>query len=226
MNANSVRYVKPMDEGQSLEIKQMFGKRGPWMLNGHRLDYLQTADVMLDASTTTTSSVSLSETKSGNANMVGRALVGGALLGAPGAIVAGATGTKKTSSTSYAVETLNTDLTVRLGFSTGEVAHVIVTHKSAFQWLLSFVGRPPATDEELEKERALAEEEKTRDDLEREARSVLPLELPPDRTRLYTVLIYGAVTMGYFLLAPFHISVRIVIFFICTIVGLPLLGMS
>lgn len=160
------------DSEASFEIKRLFDSHGPWTINGKRLDELESVDIVLDSSTSSRHETSLGKTTANAGSLVGRAVVGGALLGGAGAVLGGATGTKTNVSTATSVETRNTELTCKLKFSNGDILHTIITDVAAYHWLLAFTSSPAATAQELEREGTLAATAKKRLDQEQRARVI------------------------------------------------------
>ncbi|CAN7750659.1 hypothetical protein LJR066_006672 [Acidovorax sp. LjRoot66] len=144
--------IRPVDHenGSVFTFSRMFGTHGPHLIDGKRLDQLTGVDLLLDSSTSVVSQTSYATTTSNATGVLGRAVVGGLVAGGVGALVGGTTGAKTTTSAGSSVESINTQLTVKLTFEAGQTIHAVVTDLAAYHWLLSFPGKPPATSEELE----------------------------------------------------------------------------
>ncbi|MFZ4621109.1 MAG: hypothetical protein ACOYNS_11155 [Bacteroidota bacterium] len=144
----------------SAHIERMFVTHGPYQINGYRLDQLKSIDLLVDSSTST-STVNESgtiTTKAKTGNLIGRTIVGATVLGGPGAIIGGTTGTKSSisSSTSVITETKNHQLTAKLTFYNKKSLNVFITDLEGYHWLLGMTGQKPMTQKELEVEKGLA----------------------------------------------------------------------
>jgi hypothetical protein len=145
------------------KVERMFKTHGAFLLNGVRLDTLSKLQILVDSSTSTRLESGQSISTSDTGSAVGRAIVGGVILGEAGAIIGGMTGKKTSAIDSVTTEVKNTQLTAELTFHDGSTMNVFLTSLDVYHWLLEMVGKPPMTDEELEIERKLSievEEEK------------------------------------------------------------------
>lgn len=141
-HSNSIRPVDH-ENGSVFTFSRMFGTHGPHLIDGKRLDQLTGVDLLLDSSTSVVSQTSYATTTSNATGVLGRAVVGGLVAGGVGALVGGTTGAKTTTSAGSSVESINTQLTVKLTFEAGQTIHAVVTDLAAYHWLLSFPGKPP-----------------------------------------------------------------------------------
>jgi len=150
-------------------VERMYGTHGPHTLNGKRLDCLTNVQILANSSTSTTIQTgdSISHAKSGS--MLGRAAVGGVLLGGTGAAVGAMTGKRELQSNAISNETLNIELTAELSFNDGSSMYVLLKSMESFHWLLSYVGKEPLTDEKLMAEKMNAEAEAAAEEAEEEA---------------------------------------------------------
>lgn len=141
-------------------ISRLYGAYGSQTIEGHRLDCLTNVQILANSSTSTINQTGSSIDQAKTGSMLGRAAVGGALLGGTGAIVGGITGKRESLHDNTSIETLHTELTAELSFNDGTSLYVLLTTIEVFHWLLSFVGKAPLTDEELKKEEELAIKQK------------------------------------------------------------------
>jgi hypothetical protein len=138
------------------KVERMFKTHGVFLINGVRLDTLSKLQILVDSSTSTRFESGQSITTSDTDSAVGRAIVGGIILGGAGAVIGGTTGKKTSAIDSVITEVRNTQLTAGLTFNDGSTMNVFLTSLEVYHWLLDMVGKPPMTDEELEAERKLA----------------------------------------------------------------------
>jgi len=147
-------------------IEKLFETFGPYTIEGRRLDLLTKVQLLVDSSTTSTyqSGTNTSIAKTGS--MVGRAVMGGVLIGGVGAVIGGLSGKRESVINTVNNEILHTELTAELIFEDGYSLYVLLKDKGSFHWLLSFVNQTPLTDEEIEIDREKREKEVERIRLE------------------------------------------------------------
>ena len=81
---------------EKANIRKMFSSHGPYLIGDLRLDSLTSVNLLVDSSTTTSHQTGNHEsiTKAKTGSMLGRAVVGGVLLGGTAAAVGAITGKK------------------------------------------------------------------------------------------------------------------------------------
>lgn len=158
---------------KSFNIKKLFESHGPWTIDNHRLDELTSIDILLNSSASVTEETSTGKTTANTGSMIGRAAAGGVLLGGVGAVVGGITGAKTTVNTSTSIESLETKLTCKLTFADGKILHAIITDPAAYHWLLAFTTSRKFTEEEIEEEKLIANNNKIRLNKEQHAKDIL-----------------------------------------------------
>lgn len=203
------------ERSQPFQFKQLHGTHGPWLINGLRLDELDSAEILLDSSTSTMHQTSTSTSTASNASAIGRAVVGGVALGGVGAVIGGTTGKRSTISTATAVESKAVELTVKLTFIGGEVLHAIVTDVAAYHWLLEFTTVAPATDEELATLARQATFQRNEQAIADRARQLLPKPAPKSVSEFWGTAAIAAVSVVIYVLlgsgSAFWIAVVLVV---------------
>lgn len=213
------------ERSQPFEFKQLHGTHGPWLINGLRLDELESAEILLDSSTSTVRETSQSTSTASSSSSIGRAIVGGVALGGVGAVIGGATGKRLTETTSNAVESKDIELTVKLVFIGGEVLHAIVTDVAAYHWLLEFTTMAPASAEDIARQSRQAMILKNEQSLADRAKWLLPKPSPKRISEGWGTLGIGAVSAGaYIMLGQGSLFWLIVIAVASCVVGALCLG--
>lgn len=121
-------------------VRRMYGTHGPYMIGDYRLDRLVDTNVLVDSSTSTLHESGAIDSKTNTGSMLGRAVVGGVLLGGAGAAVGGVTASKNSTVNTTTTETKHVELTLKLLFSVGNPLIVIVKSLETYHWLLGQVG--------------------------------------------------------------------------------------
>ncbi|MEI7868038.1 MAG: hypothetical protein WCI11_09095 [Candidatus Methylumidiphilus sp.] len=160
-------YVLKSGESFPANISRLFETHGPYTIEGHRLDLLTKVQVLVDSSTSTIKSTGESTSEANTGSMLGRAVVGGVLLGGSGVITGGLSGKRESNTKTISSESLNTEITAELIFLDGISIYVVIRSIESFHWLLSFAGQPSLTDDELEIEKNKAEKEAELKELQR-----------------------------------------------------------
>ncbi len=152
---------------------------GPLLLNGHRLDLLKDIKVLVDSSTVTSREEGESITTTNSASMVGRAIVGGAVLGPVTAAVGAVTAKKESKTSSVITEVNNLELTVQLIFEDDFILNAVIKSKKIYHFLLGMVTAEPMLEVDyllgckLEKQKQL----KLADEVQKLADEALVTEL-------------------------------------------------
>jgi len=89
-------------------IERLFKTHGPYTIEGQRLDFLTKVQLLVDSSTTSTSQSGTSTSKANTGNMIGRAVVGGILIGGVGAVIGGLSAKRESDINNISSETLHT----------------------------------------------------------------------------------------------------------------------
>lgn len=187
-------YILKNGGKQKVSVVKMFNTHGAYLLDGKRVDHLQKVQLLHDSSTQTHSQTGSSIDTVNNANMLKRAVVGGVLTGGVGAVVGGVTAERTSSINSVTKTTVNTELTAELTYSDGETQFVLFNDLKPYHWLLSFVNQPPMTDAELENERLLAQQLKSKNEFSFQLnRLFLMPETIEDKIRKHKYYIHVAV---------------------------------
>jgi hypothetical protein len=134
-------------------------------LEGQRLDKLIKVQLLLDSSTTSTFQTGTEVNKANTGSMIGRAIIGGVLLGGTGAVIGGLSGKRESEINAQSYSTTRTEFTAELLFDNGKSIYVLIKSQSAFHWLLGFANQPSLTNEELaiEKQKSIKYKKKKED---------------------------------------------------------------
>ncbi|MBB6558871.1 hypothetical protein HNP48_001535 [Acidovorax soli] len=208
--------------GAVFTFSRLYETHGPFTLNGHRLDQLVNVHLLLDSSTSVTTSATHATTTSDASGVLGRAVVGGIVGGGTGALIGATTGGKTTKATSSAVETRSTDLTVKLEFHDGYALHAIISDQRAYHWLLAFVEQEPASEADLEEQRQQAETLRERTILEARAHELMPMRPLSSMGPGPVILGVGCVLAVAVLAVPISLGVAIGIWLAVMVVLTPL----
>jgi hypothetical protein len=138
------------------QVEKLFKTHGPYELEGQRLDKLVKVQIISDSSTQSISQTGKETTKANTGEVIGRAIVGGVLLGGAGAVVGGMTGSHESKSKSSSRTLNKVEYTVELIFEEEVLLYVLVKSQDALHWLLSFVNQPSLTTEEVQSQKNMA----------------------------------------------------------------------
>ncbi len=161
MNARGGLSVEIFKDGKSMpsKIQRMFGSHGPFVIEHYRLDRLESADILRDASTVTIKSASTGEQTSQNGDVVTRAVVGGLIAGSAGAVIGGVTGKKSNTSTATTTtQSTNMHLYMSLRFK-GEATPTVIQlwSETAFQRILACVSENEWTQSQIDEAKLSSE---------------------------------------------------------------------
>jgi len=160
-------------------VERMYGTHGPHTLNGKRLDWLTSVQVLANSSTSTTTqaSGSISQEKSGN--MLER----------------------EPQSSTISNETLAVELTAELIFNDGTSEYVLLRSMEAYHLLLSYVNKAPLTDKELKMEEARAINKSNVNNIKSSGKTD-----KASRSCLGSIFLYSGVVIGFFVFMFFLVG--------------------
>jgi len=176
-----MKLIKIIEAGNTkiVPVKMLYNTYGPLALAGGRLDQLRDVVLVADSTTSTFEEKGNSESKARTGSVIGRSLVGGLLVGGVGAVVGGTTAGRSDSFTSVTQEKKSYNFTLSLEWKDGTRKIASVDNPQDLEWLMSFLGSPEMSEEEIHVQKEKAKSLAALAAIDNEAQAEVDIEAPP-----------------------------------------------